>query len=506
MNATQRPNILLVMTDQQRWDALAGAGELPVQTPALDRLASEGIWFRRVYAQSPLCVPSRTSFLTGRYPHQHQCVNNETSTWPEAPSFVRALRDGGYRTANVGKLHFTWFHDVELLVADPLLRAIGFDEPLETTGKMSRGNLRASAYSEYLKSRDLLEEFHADLLDRAEAGPLDVRPSILADDDHVDGWVMNRAVEWVESTDVEKPFFYWIGPEGPHDPYDPPEPYASMYDPAGIPLGPLEYQYPIGPSIASKDLPDATPEQIQRMRAHYLGNVTYIDEWLDRLLNALERRGLLATTWIVFCSDHGDLLGDHRLVGKAQFFESAIRVPLIIRPPDSVDCQRGVVHDGLVELIDVSATMLDIAGTSVEGHQGHSLLPLVTGGNDGQHRDSVFAEIYDQLMVVDGDRKLVLGPDDVPVHVFDLASDPAETDDLADTPPTWVDDLAALAKQFRASTPVDMPEPWRHVTPYEHWGRNPLRELGRRSGRNSAQTAPSTSQDVQPDQATERID
>ncbi|WP_205857392.1 sulfatase-like hydrolase/transferase, partial [Phytoactinopolyspora endophytica] len=193
----RKPNILLVMTDQQRWDALAAAGTFPVRTPNLDRLVAEGTWFRRTYSQSPLCVPSRASVLSGRYPHQHHCVDNDSSPWPEAPSFVRSLREAGYRTANVGKLHFTWFHDVEVLLADPILRAMGFDEPFETTGKMSRGNIRASAYTEHLKARGLLDAFHADLIGRATAGPLQSRPSFLRQNDHIDGWVMGRAEEWL---------------------------------------------------------------------------------------------------------------------------------------------------------------------------------------------------------------------------------------------------------------------------------------------------------------------
>ncbi|WP_205857393.1 sulfatase, partial [Phytoactinopolyspora endophytica] len=276
--------------------------------------------------------------------------------------------------------------------------------------------------------------------------------------------------------------FLWVGPEGPHDPFDPPEPYGSMYDPADMPVGPLDHRYPVGPNIASSDIPDATEEEIRRMRAHYMANVTFIDAWLGRLLSTLRTRGLLADTWVVFTSDHGDLLGDHRLVGKGQFFESSVRVPLILRPPDSVagagDWGRGVVRDALAELIDVPATLLEIAGADLPGQHGRSLLPLLDPDADDVHREFVTSEIEHRMMISDGDTKLELGPDDRPIHAFDLIADPDEEHDLAGTDAAWIPLLTKAATTFRHDTPPDMPQPWRHLTPYEHWGRNLLREYG----------------------------
>ncbi|QOR71098.1 sulfatase-like hydrolase/transferase [Ruania alkalisoli] len=480
---TGRPNVLLVMTDQQRWDALAHAGTFPVQTPNLDRLADDGVWFRRTYVQSPLCVPSRASLLTGRYVHQHGCQDNDHSLWPEAPSFVRSLQDEGYRTANVGKLHFTWFHDVELLAADPILRRMGFDEPLETTGKMSRGNVRASPYTEHLRSKGLLEGYLDDLLTRVEDGPYEARPSILDEEDHIDGWVMRGAADWLSAVETE-PFFCWVGPPGPHDPFDPPEPYASLYDPADMPLGPLDYQYPVGPSVASKDVPDATPEQIQRMRAMYLANVTYIDAWVGRLMQVLRDRDLLSDTWVIFCSDHGEMLGDHKLVGKAQFFDPAVRVPLIVRPPDGSGYARGMVRDSLVELIDVSATILDIAGTSLDGHQGRSLLPLLREESPDRHRDVVLSQVEDRQMISDGRHKVEI-QDGLVLHAFDTVTDPGEVADAVGSGAAWIHDLADRADRAFATGPA-LGVPWPHLTPYQHWGRNVLKELTVRRGASDA--------------------
>ncbi|HLH74747.1 MAG TPA: sulfatase-like hydrolase/transferase, partial [Chloroflexota bacterium] len=407
----RRPNIVLIMTDQQRWDALGSVGVLPVQTPTCDWLASDGMRFPQTFCNSPICVPSRMSFFSGRYPHQHGCLNNGSSLWPEAPTFVRELRNVGYHTANVGKLHYTWQHDLEILVCEPLLRRLGFSEPFETTGKMSQGNLRASAYSEHLRQKGLLEAFHRDLLQRVAAGPLgwyDLRPSMFDENDHIDSWVLNHAADWIRRNERE-PFFLWVGPEGPHDPFDPPEPYASLYRPEDMPLGPLDYSYPVASDGSKVGLPEATPRQIQEMRTQYLGNVTQIDAGVGRIVDALASRGQLAATWIIFCSDHGEMLGDHRRVFKSEFFQPSIQVPLIIRPPTSIPARRGIVANAMVDLLDVSATLLDLAGTSLVGHRGRSLKAKVLGGEDpDRHRDAVFSQINDRVMLCTEEWKLVV--------------------------------------------------------------------------------------------------
>lgn len=476
------PNIVLIMTDQQRWDALGCAGVFPVQTPMLDRLAREGVWFRRAYCNSPLCVPSRMSFFSGRYPHQHGCLDNGKSLWPEAPSFVRALQTAGYRTANIGKLHYTWQHDLEIPVSQPLLKKLGFTDPCETTGKMSRGNLRASAYSEHLRQKGVLEAYHRDLLRRAAAGPIEayaMRPSMLSEEDHIDSWILRRAAEWITGNAGE-PFFLWVGPPGPHDPFDPPEPYASLYRPEEMPLGPLDYS-PGSTNGARMGLPNATPRQIQEMRTQYLGNVTLIDRGVRQIMEALEARGELRNTWIIFCSDHGEMLGDHRLVFKTEFYEQAARVPMIVRPPDESAAPRGIISDALVDLLDLSATIGAIAGAGLEGWQGESLRPIILGdASPEHHRDVVIGELGDRRMIRTQEWKLVLSGDDLHSQaLWNCVEDPDELHNrVAD--PTMQPLLAGLRDQVRAfqeATPPDLPAPWQHLQPYSHWGRNPLREV-----------------------------
>jgi arylsulfatase len=484
------PNVLLIMTDQQRWDACSLAGRLPVRTPHIEHLARQGAWFPETYVQAPICVPSRMSLISGRYPHQHGCVDNHRSLWPDAPSFVRSTRDAGYRTACVGKLHYTWQHDLEILATEPLLDALGFDDPCETTGKMSMGNIRVSAYSEHLRNKGLMERFRADLLQRVEEPPAHTRPSILSERDHIDGWVVDRAADWIDAYQGDDPFLLWVGIPGPHDPFDPPEPYASMYDPDEMPLGSLESLYRLEDHRPFTPLPDATQAELKQMRAHYLGNVTFIDAGIGRLVDALRRGGHLQDTWVIVTSDHGEMLGDHRMLGKGQFQDASARVPLIMRPPASAGLERGVVGRGLVELIDLTATMLDVTGATLEGCQGRSLLDPARGWTDtAVHRDAVVSQMPDRAMVRDRRFKLVVSwPELTPMLLWDLEQDPEELVNLAERAASAdvIERLRGRLERLVRDAPVDLPEPWQHRSPYRDWPHNPMRRHVQAAGSREA--------------------
>ena len=425
-------------------------------------------------------MPSRTSFFTGRYPHQHGIVGNSATIWPDDPCFVREVRDRGLHTAVIGKLHFTWRHDVEMLTAAPLLYQAGFEDPHEITGKMSAGNLRASEYTEHLRQKGLLAGYYRDLLRRVASGPIGEHgPSILSADDQLDGWIGNRAVDWLSHHDG-RPFFLWVGPPGPHDPFDPPEPYASMYRPQDMP----------GPIAQLADDPHAAPrahalpeEAVRRIRTQYYGNVTLIDERVGSMLAVLRQRGWLDHTWVIYCSDHGEFLGDRGLFSKSEFYRQSAEVPIIVRPPDRLKhAVRGQQSNALVELIDVSATILDISGAQMPGHQGRSLLPMVRGeAGLHTHRQAVFSEIDSRLMVATEREKLVVRRSDLtPVAYWDLEQDPAELANRVSDPqaaPRMERLIAEEIRPFLERTPRDMGEPWSIIAPFRQWPRNPLRDL-----------------------------
>lgn len=484
-----KESILFIFCDQMRADCLSCAGHPEVRTPHLDALAADGIRFANTITQSPVCVPARMSLFTGRYVHQHGCCDNGSALWPESPNFVRAMREAGHQTACRGKLHLFWRHDTELLMCGPLLERFGFSDGMETTGKCSQGNLRASAYTAHLQGKGLLESFWGDLIRRVQNRRglgVTFGPSILGEDDHMDGWIMDRGLDFLRQHRADpEPWLLWVGPEGPHDPFDPPAPWSTHYDPATLDPGlrrPTEDPHALE-KAAGLQVGRAPDRTIREMRAQYYGNISFIDHKVGQLVGELKQSGRYEHTWIVFASDHGEMLGDFHLAGKEVFHHQACRVPLIIKAPASLPRRpRGVTSQALVELIDVGTTLREIAGGHLPGDQGRSLLPILEGEADPhRHRPSAHAQLGEVYMIQTPARKMVFrNPANPEVLAFyDLAADPGEWHNLRDQ---RKDEITAFIREeiapFFASTHETLPAPWKKFAPYASWkGRNPWFEI-----------------------------
>lgn len=488
--------IVLVLCDQMRWDCLGTLGHPDVRTPHLDALAADGVVFRNTVTPSPVCVPARACLFTGRYPHELGCYGNDTQLWPETPNIVRAVRDAGYHTVQRGKLHLFWRHDNELLTSGPMLRTFGFTDAVETTGKCSEGRLRASAYSEHLRQRGLMDGFWRDLVRRVDrpTGTEDAYPSLLDEPDHLDAWVMDRGCEAIDTladhaqAGDPQPFLLWLGPPGPHDPFDPPEPWASSYEGVTLRSRPILADSPdphvLSRSHAARNTRGANDAQLHRMRAMYFANIALIDHKVGQLVSALRRRGLYDASTIVFVSDHGELLGDFHVRGKAFFHRGADQVPLVIKPPaEMAEAPRGRASDALVNLIDVGATMLDLAGATLEGHRGRSLLPLLQGQTPlHQHRRRLHSQVRDMAMVRDARHKLVLGnvrhdtaPDAWRVHaLYDLEACPDETRSIHASDSGLTRRLITKwAEPFWRDVAKPGSRTWDDTIPFRQWGRHP---------------------------------
>ncbi|MDA8047163.1 MAG: sulfatase-like hydrolase/transferase [Actinomycetota bacterium] len=446
---TGRPNILWLFSDQHRADTIGAAGHPVVRTSNLDSLIASAFTFERTFCQGPLCVPARVSLLTERYVRDHGAFENDYPARTDLPTMVQAIRAAGYHTAAIGKMHL-FPHPPDVALGLPLMTRFGFDEVVEAVGKLASGFVR-NAYTDHLERHGLLEQYQAFVRPRVpwrrNSLPVwTVDPSPLPAEHHIDWWVGEKAVEWIESRPAGQPFFCWVGFPGPHDPWDAPASYVRQYEDADIPLdstrrpdvpgsGPLAaFLNTFLDYSSSSTLTDGRTREVRR---HYYANVTLIDEAIGRILAALDRSGLADDTWVVYSTDHGEMLGTHGLLNKMVFYEPAVRVPLVIRPPKG---SVPVRLEQMVEHVDLAATLGALAGAApVEGSAGVSFADALVGrppgGSDWAGREAVVSENYGFAMWRTERYKLVVyGKTRTPVQLFDLMDDPEEDVNRVDDP------------------------------------------------------------------------
>ncbi|MXX51465.1 MAG: sulfatase-like hydrolase/transferase [Chloroflexi bacterium] len=397
------PNIIMIMCDELRADALGCYGNPIVETPAIDKLAERGTRFSQCFVTQPTCTPSRASILSGCYPSALRARMVGCYT-PEDPRFLpRVLSRSKYRTASIGKLHFVPQADEPKILAERLARDdgdyFGFQEVdlVNGHGRRCFGN----RYTAWLRER--VPGLDARLAeDTSYTKGLNCERWNLPAEAHSSHYIADRAIEFLAGAD-EQPFFLQLSFPDPHYPFTVPEPYASRYNPADMPppIPPVSESYAMPPlyeqvfrgprsSVAEGERPkdrvigtpphryaDYDRADWQQVKAIYYGMVDLIDHSISRVYAALERLGLAANTVIVFLSDHGDYLGDHGFYGKGLPYESALRSPLIFSGPG---IQAGHTIDSIESTLDIAPTLLDIAGIAEpEGMQGLSLRALLAG-------------------------------------------------------------------------------------------------------------------------------
>ncbi len=469
------PNILLVMADQHRGDMLGCAGDPAVLTPNLDELASQGIRFSRVACQGPLCMPARASFMTERYVRDHGVYTNWAEIPSDAPTYVWALREAGYHTAMLGKAHLYRDEIREAAHIDefaPRLNALGFSEVYETGDKFAPEI--PNRYTDHLRTRGLLDAYRQHIADRSYQGdnetgqnptkrvPMwDATPMPVPLADYVDAWHGDLAVNWLEQYERAEPFFLFVGFPGPHDPWDAPREAVARYrdmEPS-MPRstkrpdidGTGRYGMLLRAFLDLSDTATMDDDAIRGMRRAYSADITVIDDAVGRILQALERKGMRDNTWVIYTSDHGEMGGNHGMMSKCVLYEPAVRVPLIVQPPGG--CAPRVV-DGLVEHMDVPATVRAIAGApSIPDGEGRSLL-----GDDVAERVVSVSENWGFAAFETDRYKLVVDEDACePCQLFDLTEDPTEDHNLVADPlaKPVVDELMEHhVRPFLAVTPA----------------------------------------------------
>jgi len=437
----ERPNILILMTDQQRADCMSSAGHPQIKTPNMDRLAAEGMRFSHACTVSPLSMPARASFIGGMYVHNHSMWSNAGELASGEESLFRRLQEAGYHTGHIGKSHYYAHGGLHLREREDYMHARGFDYLHETTGPWATCNTD-SYMTDAWEKKGLLEAFRDDYRKRREHEGIAVWPSPLPVDDFMDSYIGREAVRFVDGYDRDEPFALFVGFGGPHEPWDAPGEYAEMYDPAGTPP-------PIEPAEPPEWVPEAaaewqrsarvkgmTPDVIRRVRANYYGKIALIDRWFGEIFAACERKGVMDDLVVVFWSDHGEMAGDHGLLHKSRFFESALRVPLIMRWPGRVE--PGRTSTALAETVDIAPTVLE--GLGVERPAcflGESLWPVL-GDREARVRDAAFSEVARggrrNLMARTERFKYAVHEDGSGYMLYDLAEDPDERRNLVGHP------------------------------------------------------------------------
>ena len=415
------PNMLLVTTDQQRHDTCGPDAPGFMRTPHFDQLCREGVRFSRTYADCPVCVPSRVSIMTGQYVFTHRMSTNGSSSeaidrGKSLPSCLKAL---GYQTAAIGKMHFT-----------PQRARHGFDEmllPDDYYIQMRRSGLSWQPMRHGLGQNELYP------------GMATV-PEALT----LTSWIAERCVDYIrDRRDPSVPFFIWCSFPKPHPPLDPPEPYYSMYRGCDIP------EPVFGDWSEDRHAPAALlrarqswsndiipPEVIREARAAYYGLITQNDYNLGRVLAALQDRELLKETLIIFTSDHGEYLGDHRMGGKSFFHEPSAHVPMVLRLPKSwSDRGHGTVVESPVTLADILPTLVSAAGGKApESVDGINLIDVARGAAEPRRYLEGTVGAFDQpryLAITDGHWKYIWYPEGSAEQLFDLEEDPRELKNLA---------------------------------------------------------------------------
>ncbi len=430
------PNILFIMADQLRRDALGCTGAR-FNTPNLDRIAAEGVCFTHCVTNSPVCIPARVTLATGLYPHNTGVWDNcRYDLPPDTPTWMQAIRAVGYRTSLFGKTHLH-HHGGDLRDREPLMHAYGLDDVDEIGGPRASARLLSHMTAEW-ERKGLWESYREDYRDRFDTKPHVARASVLPLEDYADVYVGRRAREYLASYTRSEPWFCWVSFGGPHEPWDAPEPYASMYDPASMPapvpaLESRAAQRPTGLlDERLRQRPDPSRADIAAMRANYAGNVTLIDDQVGGILDVIEERGELDNTVIVVSSDHGEMNGDCGLIYKNVFLDGAVRVPLLVRTPRTLRSARaGSVSEGPVEWMDIGPTLVELAGGHlVHQHFARSLVSVLRGRAEAC-REFAVSELHGEIMILDATWKAAVNARGEVYLLFDRVHDPLETTNLA---------------------------------------------------------------------------
>lgn len=445
----KHPNIILFITDQQRFDTIHAQGASRVKTPNIDRLMKNGVSLSQCYCTAPSCVPSRASMFTMKYPHETGVYHNGSS-WGET-SWMQEFQSAGYHTVNIGKMHTVPF-DI----------SCGYDERFVVENKdrpLKLNQPHGGFYDEWDKflnnngirkpSRETYKNEYPDYETALGAYEWPLEESA-----HPDIFVGNMARWFVEQRQSDSPLFLEVGFPGPHPPYDPPMRYLDMYEESELPFfcvtqEELEKQ-PSAQTIYRQEMISCNHDAVRwrecpdeaslrRLHRYYAANITLIDDQIGLILSAMEEKGYLDNAIIVFMSDHGDCLGEHGHIQKWTMYDSVVRTPIIICAPG---LSAGTECSELLQQMDIVPMLFELAGVPLSSqHSAVSALPAIQ--KDEPVREYVFAEhsrdnilkgVDLMQMIRSKDWKLVDYDRGDDGELYDLKADPKEINNLWNCP------------------------------------------------------------------------
>lgn len=410
-----KDNIILITTDQQRFDTIQALGNKNIFTPHLNYLVSQGISYTRCYADCPICVPSRTTIMTGKKGYESGVVSNANhqnfmeDMTNKRQTLPAILTDNGYQTKAMGKMHF-----------EPARACYGFESM----------RLPLDYMREYDKKSNI---------NRPKAhgvGECEIEPVISTVDvkDSITTWTIDGSIDFIETRDPLRPFFLWTSFTKPHPPFDPCKDFWDLYQDISmpdaiygdwsenidnIPMGLIEGAF------ENTNVYLFSQEQLKASKRAYYAMITQLDYSLGLLFGCLRENNLFENTWIIFTSDHGEMLGDHYMAQKNLFLEGASHIPMIIVPPQNSKYTRNEIKEYFAEINDVYPTILAMAGIEKpDDITGRNLLELneerVFYGNSLNKHFCVMKDNIKLIYCSRGDTKLL----------FDLNEDKMEQHNL----------------------------------------------------------------------------
>lgn len=425
----QKPNIVLIMTDEMRGDCMGAAGHPDVKTPYLDTLVQRGIYYPNAYSACPSCIPARAELFTGLSQRHTGRVGYEDGVdWNYKRTLPGELAKQGYYTQCVGKMH-----------VHPLRSLMGFHNVVLHDGTLQayqnveipfyENQQYADDYYYWLKNE---KGIRADMIDTGlQCNSWVTRPWIYDEMSHPTNWVVTESIDFLRRRDRRKPFFLMTSFVRPHAPYDAPQIYFDMYrkkelrPPFYGDWDDREYLEENGHIYDSHSGPSDT-DMIREQQIGYYACITHIDHQIGRLLQALEAQNLMDNTVIVFTSDHGEMLSDHCLNRKNVPYQGSVRIPMILSGPRHLIGGRKEVRDDIVELRDIMPTLLHLAHDPAEGLDGLDML-------GGTHRDYLHGEHlsdyekHSNQFIVTKTDKYIWFPKTGEEQYFRLDTDPYET-------------------------------------------------------------------------------